>query len=57
LVFHVGLQSAEMDAMEDLNPFGPKEMSKHRQGELEGLSLPYKEILNPKNTDLLIIQC
>ena len=40
LVFHVGLQSAEMDAMEDLNPFGPKEMSRHRQGELNGLLSP-----------------
>lgn len=49
LVFHVGLQSAEMDAMEDLNPFGPREMSKHRQGELEGLlSLPYKELPESK---------
>jgi hypothetical protein len=34
------MQSAEMNAMEDLNPFGPKEMSKHRQGELNGLLSP-----------------
>jgi hypothetical protein len=26
--------------MEDLNPFGPKEMSKHRLGELNGLVSP-----------------
>jgi predicted glycoside hydrolase/deacetylase ChbG (UPF0249 family) len=39
-VIHVGLESAEMNAMEDLNPFGPKEMSKHRFGELTGLISP-----------------
>jgi chitin disaccharide deacetylase len=39
-VLHVGLETAEMNAMEDANPFGPKEMSKHRQGELNGLVSP-----------------
>lgn len=39
-VIHVGLASPEMNAMEDLNPFGPKEMSKHRLGELNGLVSP-----------------
>jgi predicted glycoside hydrolase/deacetylase ChbG (UPF0249 family) len=39
-VIHVGLDSPEMIAMEDLNPFGPKEMSKHRFGELNGLVSP-----------------
>ncbi len=39
-VVHVGLEGPEMNAMEDLNPFGPKEMSKHRMGELSGLISP-----------------
>ena len=39
-VIHVGLDSPEMAAMEDLNTFGPKEMSKHRFGELRGLLSP-----------------
>ena len=39
-VIHVGLEGQEMNAMEDLNPFGPKEMSKHRMGELNGLISP-----------------
>jgi chitin disaccharide deacetylase len=39
-VFHVGLQSPELDALEDLNTFGPKEMSKHRQAELKALTSP-----------------
>ena len=38
MVFHVGLQSAEMDALLDLNVFGPAEMSKHREGELRALT-------------------
>lgn len=37
MVIHVGLEKPEMNAMEDLNPFGPKEMSRHRQGELNAL--------------------
>lgn len=39
-VIHVGLDVPEMSAMEDLNPFGPKEMSKHRYAELNGLLSP-----------------
>lgn len=47
MVIHVGLTSPEMDAMEDLNPFGPKEMSKHREGELKGLlSKPVQKLLH-----------
>lgn len=45
MVIHVGLESEEMNAMEDLNPFGPKEMSKHRQGELNGLLSPSVQVL------------
>ena len=38
MVFHVGLQSPEMDALLDLNVFGPPDMSKHREGELRALT-------------------
>lgn len=49
-VIHVGLDSPEMSAMEDANPFGPKEMSKHRNGELNALVSPQfqKELHDPK---------
>jgi predicted glycoside hydrolase/deacetylase ChbG (UPF0249 family) len=36
-VIHIGLDTDEMAAMEDLNPSGPKEMSKHREGEWKAL--------------------
>jgi chitin disaccharide deacetylase len=39
-VFHVALNTPEMSAMEDLNPFGPREMSRHRQAELDVLIAP-----------------
>jgi predicted glycoside hydrolase/deacetylase ChbG (UPF0249 family) len=38
LVFHVGLVSPEMDALVDLNAFGPKDMSRHREAELRALT-------------------
>lgn len=44
-VFHVGVDDAELSAMEDLNPFGPKEMSKHRQAELNALISPVFQAL------------
>jgi predicted glycoside hydrolase/deacetylase ChbG (UPF0249 family) len=49
-VFHVGLDTPEMSAMEDLNPTGPRNMSKHRQAELDALISPqFQELLhNPK---------
>ncbi len=49
-VIHVGLEGEELNAMEDANVFGPKEMSKHRQGELKGLLAPgFQQLLkNPK---------
>lgn len=49
-VLHVGLDNPELQAMEDLNPFGPKEMSKHRQAELNALLSPQFQSLirNPK---------
>lgn len=49
-VTHVGLDTPEMSAMEDANPFGPKDMSKHRQGELNALISPQfqQELRDPK---------
>jgi predicted glycoside hydrolase/deacetylase ChbG (UPF0249 family) len=38
MVFHIGLQTPEMDALVDLNSFGLREMSKHREGELTALT-------------------
>ena len=46
-VFHVGMDTPELAAMEDLNPFGPKEMSKHRNAEMNALlSKPFQEFVN-----------
>ncbi len=39
-VIHVGMDDAELGAMEDLNVFGPKGMSKHRQSELDAVLSP-----------------
>lgn len=39
-VIHVGMDDPELRAMEDLNLFGPKDMSKHRQAELDALISP-----------------
>lgn len=49
-VFHIGLDTPEMSAMEDLNPSGPKEMSKHRNAELNALVSPQfqKLLRDPK---------
>jgi chitin disaccharide deacetylase len=40
MVCHIGLETPEMNALEDVNPNGPKEMSKHRNGELNALLSP-----------------
>ena len=49
-VVHVGLDTPEMSAMEDANPFGPKEMSKHRNAERNALVSPqFQQLLqDPK---------
>jgi len=39
-VVHIGLDTPEMSALEDLNPSGPKEMSRHRQAELRAFLSP-----------------
>ncbi len=45
-VIHVGLDTPEMNAMEDLNPFGPKEMGKHRNAEFKAIiSTKFQKIL------------
>lgn len=36
-VFHIGLQTPEMNALIDMNVSGPREMSKHREAELHAL--------------------
>jgi len=40
MVCHIGLETPEMNALEDVNPNGPKEVSKHRSGELNALISP-----------------
>jgi len=53
-VIHVGLDSPEMSAMEDANPWGPKEMSKHRNAELNGLVSPkFQQLLRDKKYRLV----
>ncbi len=53
-VIHVGLDSPEMSAMEDANVFGPKEMSKHRNAELNGLLSPeFQQLLRDPKFRLL----
>ncbi|OGU27990.1 MAG: hypothetical protein A2X66_01570 [Ignavibacteria bacterium GWA2_54_16] len=39
-VFHIGLQTPEMDALIDLNLTGPRDMSRHREAELHALLAP-----------------
>lgn len=46
LVCHIGQDTPELQAMIDLNSFGMKEMSKHRQAELNALLSVKKEIMN-----------
>lgn len=46
-VTHIGLDSPEMAAMEDLNPAGPKEMSKHRNAELQAILSPvFRQVIS-----------
>ncbi len=53
-VIHVGQETPEMNALEDLNTFGPKEMSKHRHAELNSLiSSPFQQLLREKKYALI----
>jgi hypothetical protein len=54
LVCHVGTDDAEMRAMTDLNTFGLKNMSKHRQAEADVLCSPsYKAALQARGIQLV----
>ncbi|MFH0734191.1 MAG: ChbG/HpnK family deacetylase [bacterium] len=54
LVAHIGKNEPELAAMEDLNPWGPKNMSQSREGELKALcSKEFNQILKLKNIDLI----
>jgi chitin disaccharide deacetylase len=54
LVCHVGTDDAEMQAMTDLNSFGLKNMSKHRQAEADVLCSPtYKAALQAGGIQLV----
>jgi predicted glycoside hydrolase/deacetylase ChbG (UPF0249 family) len=53
-VFHIGRDTPELAAMEDLNPHGLAEMSKHRQAELEALISPaYRDALAARGVRLI----
>ena len=46
LVFHIGQDNSEMGAMDDMNSFGLKEMSRHRQAECNVLLHPqFRQLL------------
>lgn len=50
LVCHIGMDTPEMAALEDLNTFGLKEMSKHRGAELSALISPaFREACRARN--------
>ena len=54
LVFHVGLETPEMDALTDMNSFGLPEMSKHRNAEREALlSREFQDALARKGVRLV----
>lgn len=46
LVFHIGVDTPELNALQDLNSFGLKDMSKHRRAELDALiSSQFQDLL------------
>lgn len=53
-VIHVGLDTPEMNAMEDANPWGPKDMSKHRNAEFNALLSPqFQQLLRDQKYRLI----
>ena len=53
-VFHIGRNTPEMAAMEDMNAFGLKEMGRHREAELNALLDPaFLELLQSKKHRLV----
>jgi chitin disaccharide deacetylase len=54
LVSHIMVDTPEMSALVDLNPFGLEEMSKHRQAELYALTSPeFLELIERKGIRVL----
>jgi len=54
LVFHVGMETEEMNALVDLNTFGLAEMSKHRKAELDILtSTVFQKLLSDRRFELI----
>ena len=54
MVFHIGMETEEMNALVDLNPSGPADMSKHRNAELSALTSPvFRTLLSDRQFDLL----
>ena len=52
LVCHIGVDNPELRAMTDLNPFGPKDMSKNRNAELNALISPkLLKVIKANNAD------
>jgi predicted glycoside hydrolase/deacetylase ChbG (UPF0249 family) len=52
-VFHIGMETPEMNALVDLNQFGLAGMSQHRQAELKALcSKKFKKVSKAKNIRL-----
>ncbi|MEN8194328.1 MAG: ChbG/HpnK family deacetylase [Bacteroidota bacterium] len=54
LVYHVGMDTPELRSMIDMNSFGLKEMSKHRNAELNALCSPLFEYLIRNNNVQLL---
>jgi predicted glycoside hydrolase/deacetylase ChbG (UPF0249 family) len=53
-VTHILEDTPEVQALVDLNPFGPKDMSKHRAAELSALLSPeFSALLEKKNISLI----
>lgn len=53
-VFHVGLDSPEMRALIDLNSFGLRQMSRHREAELRALTSPeLRQLIREQNLRLV----
>lgn len=53
-VFHIGMETPEMNALVDLNQFGLPQMSQHRQAELQALcSKKFQRALNAQNIRLV----
>ena len=53
-VFHIGMETPEMDALTDMNSFGLVQMSRHRQAELYALcSVKVRESIQEKGIRLI----